>query len=1019
MSTTCTVAGANSAITAQSGTESAASTRETSKDRGNAPARTRAGPSSTAPLQSAAQTSDDALTLASSAHDALPSVQRRSGDQRGSSQDDFARAQAEQADDTAKAAVRAELDLAEQTLSPAHAERYLQDLRAAHGDSVHAQRLIDEAASASAPGGGAGKGSAPPAPTPVTQALAAALQAETQYLSLHSQAVPNDTYQRYVIEPKHLEVQARWQTVQAAVEQELSCVNPSQAHPYGADPVAARAGELMRLNDHPRFQQAVAAAVTSVADQRLARAGAASLADAYAQGGIAAAAGALARLTRLFTPSQSAYLVQYAQPTLDQMGAITAFDLGGDKQTKVMIDDLGRAARSGGPDVAQRLGETVAALYGSLDGDALYLSEALQASVASGTGPELAMAAAQALRASSQPELAELADSALVMGIHALPAAYEAAQQQYARRQIDLQLDLMGLKPALSAEEQADFSEAFWSDDTPWFDAEGNALPSNAAARAVIEKATGDVAHTLEVASAWLEQQALAGDAVAAKALLAGYQTLAVSVEHSQQSVEWMTRVGSDQALFAQVEKLAKVGDLNTWMQNNISADGISGMASKLIEQMATAPDQSKAEEYYEQFKKVVGDIGKVQKFAGLGKDIDAVLDHIDTMRSAAKLTTSGQSGSEDKFAKAAKALLEGWESKTPFQKTMTSVGLAIGFIDAGQYFHDGAYFKGILETAGVLKNSVEVSIGVLKVLTDAGKATAEVADFAQRASKVAAKYLPYAGAALSIIDVRTDIRELAKNPNAGEVLGALGSAVSLIGEIPKTFVVAWPIGAALGTVGMVLRDLGEFVDVATEHGAQVGQQRERQHRYLLAAGIDDATATSLFDAKSTIGLLSHFDLNEQQIRSLAADLGADDARSHTGHYMLLVAATLGLQGAEVESLVRQALAAPDPQAVNQSIVDGFFGDIEFTDGHAALAAIAHAGPDPSLQAHEEHALDQSIEEMRQNQLAWLQAQFPDAYDELEQSGHVRSPGELNYEYFFEYYRRPTPAGDPAGSPGP
>jgi hypothetical protein len=977
-------------------------------ERDAVPARARSGPASASePLRAAAQRTDDALRRAQTTRDTVRSLAQMPPQRQRALQGEIsqARADAAQADQAARDAVRSEVTLARQALTPAQADRYVEDLQLAHHTQPDQADLIDAAVAAQ------GANAAPARqPTPLEQKLDAAKRAEQEYLALVSQGAPSAAYQQYVIEPKRQAVEARWQEVQTAVEQELTSARVPPGLPFSYDPVVARAGQLAASDDHPRFQQIVSATQTKVVDQRLAQAGAAEVARAYEQGGAPAAASALANLTQSFTPPQAAQLVRHAASTIDQITSDLSTGPPGQDTVDATLTDLARAARHGGPEAAARIGQSLARVYDPQDSVlpavSQVLSEGLQSSVTSGAGAELAVATANALQASGNVSGAAMVDRALVEGIDGLRESNDEAQKQYVQKELELQQDLLEFGPAMTNDEKAKYAEAFWSDTTRPSDELHEGDLSHAEIRARADRSGDQLARALEVAGPRLEQQALAGDSQAAQALLEGHEALARSAEHAEQSVRWMTHIGNDDALFGKIDE-ATDGTLVDRLRDGISTDGVNGMAADLAAKMATAPDETTAERYYQHFKDVLGGVGKAKQLASFDDDVGKMLEQLDQVRDGIKHLKDDQLGDwarkryERQVRNAGVEMLEGWADKNGFQKALAGAGLAVGFIDAGKAFHDGEVFNGILESAGVAKDLTEVGIGVLKVWGDAGKLSSGAADFATQASKIGGKYLPFVGLTLDLIQARGDIAELSKNPNVGEALAGIGTVVSLVGDIPETVpILGTAVGGVLGTIGMAISGVGGFIDNLIEGDQAKNALEARQRKYFAAAGLDESTTQLLMGDKEVIAMLDNFNLEPPALRSLIRDVrAADPAHQEVAGHLMTIAASFGFEGPRADAFIRSGLAVSNPQDVLESthLPDPSASPYASVD---QMQYLTNLSEEPSVQSTRAEVTN----ELRQSQLQWLRTELPDVYEQA--FANVYTPqgyspfGEVNLGYF-------------------
>ncbi|EHR71409.1 hypothetical protein BurJ1DRAFT_2580 [Burkholderiales bacterium JOSHI_001] len=962
------------------------------------PVRARSGPAASPALQAAAQRTDQAARQAEAAQQHVQALEQVPVMHRPALRGELeqARIEASQTRTQARQAVTDERQLAQQTLSPAYLERYEEDLAAAHPGL--APPVAAPAAAAS---------TVPGTSPEIQSKLQAAEQAEQAYQDAAQAAPRNPEYRQEVLAPLRREADARWQAVSDALRSDLAGASVPAGVPVQADAVALRADQLARLApDNPTFQKLLADAKADVSANRQAQRDALEVQRVYQEQGAAAAAAELDRRAASGTPDQAQRLMQAAAPTLQHIVS----DLAASKDQKQLneaVASLSRAAAQAGPQATQDLARSLAAAFdekgvvtrvaGGGRGGGTYpvreflLDNALRNAVASGAGAELAVATADALRAVGKADAAGKVDQALAAGVQDLKAQYDAAQDQVAVLNQELQQDLARLGPALTPEQRAAYVKAFWADTQAPTDEAHKGQPSHAAALAQADASGDALAKALQAGGPALQRAAVGGNQDAAQALLEGHESLATSPEHAQQSLEWMADVGNDAAAFQAIDA-ATDGKLVDRLADGIGAEGMAAVAGKLTADVNATDDPALIAQLYDNFSALLGRIGQARQLGALKGDLLKAQQDIQHLRDLfAHVPLDRLDGAALKryqrgVKAAAEDMLGGWDSKSKFGKSLALAGLAVGLIDAGKAFHDGEMLQGVLASVSAGKDAAEIGIGLLKIAADAGKVSGE---FATGASKLGGKFLPLVGLGLDLIQAKGDVDALRSNPNAGEVVAMVGTVLSLASDVAEVVpILGTGIGAVLGTVGEILHAVGGFIDQLIE-GDQAAQARDaRTLQYLGAAGIAEPDAKALMDDSQGIALLDNFNMPPQQLRSLLGEIRrADGDHQAVAKHMMLLAAGLGLQGDQAAAFIRQGLAVKDAGDVQYQVTVGDLSVSPYPDAFLRQALI-----DPNTPADLRAQLTQ---EWRTSQLAWLKAELPEVYDSLF-LGHNTPLGEVN-----------------------
>jgi hypothetical protein len=944
------------------------------------------GQSQKPPLANAAINTQIKVGDAANANQTLENLQKLPPSRRNAirAEIDIARRDATQADSQARTAIAEELDIAQTDLSPAHYGRYVEGMER---DFTHdsAQQALVRSALANAPQSVQYVAS----PNPTDPALAdikdqakAVGEAETRYATVveESKNLPPHIQSLTTSGAKADLDQKRAKLDQMIADDLTAAATQKPTSPYAA-PLEDRARMIAALDPANKTLQATVTETTrQIATERVTTPAVDSVNRTYTEKGAVAAAEELATRAAQMTPEQSARMVERLDGTIEQI----ATDLGKSRNQDDVnkgVAGLARAAEKAGPEATQQIAESLITGFddagvvvgGSRAGAVrdYKLDNALQAAIGDGAGANLAVATSDALTAAGRADAANKIDEATVSGVEELRKDFDATQESYAKLEAELNADLAQFGPGLTQEQRTAYVEAFWADSTRPTDEKHKDDLSHAEVKAKFESIDEQLSSTLAVAGPRMEEMARAGNEHAGEKLLDAYETLARTPQHAQESIEWMNRVKGDSALFGKIDGFIN-DDLNKRFEEKISSDGVQSMASKLLADMANASDPKAAEKIYNTFKETLSNIGLSRTAKDTITDVFTKVDKIRADINALKKLDRSDVN-YDKIVKRlesnTKSLVDGFGEKGKFAKSLAVVGVAVGLADSYLAFKDGNMPEGIKSAISASADAAEVGIGVLGILQKAGKVSGEVAE---GAGKFGAKLLPVIGLGLDLVQGADDIKQLLSNPNAGEVIAGIGTALNLASDVVEFVPIAGTaLGAVIGGVGSLLHGIGGFVDNLIEGDQAKDALNDRQRAYLDKAGLDKPTADNYVKTGYALSFYENFDMSPEAVRNLVnREASLDGDQSNLTRVAMETAAAFGLKGERAEKFFDSVYNSPNAQ----KLMNDPYADYSSTQRDPNfLGRVTGDNADDR---------DYLMHELRTDQAEWFKENMPDVYDQ-------------------------------------
>ncbi len=803
-----------------------------------------------------------------------------------------------------------------------------------------------------------------------------------------------------------------------------------QGPSYPGDPLTAeqrvegRAAVIKALAPgDASFTALVDGVKTQINENRAVDASSAEVQRVYEQDGAVAAARALDRLTAA-NPEVAGRIVAESSDTIDAITAdLGRFDRSDEGAARDVITALGAAAELGGASSIEQVAASIA--NGAADSDfGAYalgphgnpaiptyagLNGVLGQVIEAGGSTALAVATADALRAGGRTEAAAKVDQAVVNGVDGLRADFEDISAQYAQREIQLQKDLAAFGPALTADEQAAYIEAYWADESTIEAGDDGTLASNAEVRRRVAAGDDQLAAALEAATPTLERLALTGDENADEVMLDAYESLARTPAYAERATDWAQRVENNPALFEKLDGFVD-DDLATRLQDGIRADALESMASQLLVNIAAA-DPSERQ-------------GLISTFIDKARLLDSSGAYLDDIEKITQINDDWQefqrlsalpAGHPDRakiatfearLADNAEGLVDGWGDKNGFGKSLAVVGLVVGFADTVESYRSGDLPGAVLAAIGTGKDAAEIGIGMLGVIGKGGRVigldaanfgsdAASVARLGAKAADFGARFLPLVGFGLDAVQLTDDIDQLRTNPNFGEGIAAVGTVLALGGDALEVIPLAGTVlGGALGAIGSLIHGVGGFIDGLIEGSDVEDALHARQRSYLEAADLDKESARNLVENHQQVALLENFGMRPEFVRELV-NRGASDPTDSEGLLMRLAfdsAAAHGLTGAVAERFIGDVLASPNGADVS-------WADVGYSNALLGLIDLA--------QIVDGAGTYNTLDQTRGAQIEWFRQNMPDIYDKYfapipglpssAQPGNYAGPGNSGY----------------------
>lgn len=541
------------------------------------------------------------------------------------------------------------------------------------------------------------------------------------------------------------------------------------------------------------------------------------------------------------------------------------------QDTESTLVALAHAAKLAGPAATADLAKRLAAHTPSSNVEDW--DDGITASIRAGAGPELALALVKELEAARKPQAAQQISNALVNGVDKLRESAKGSVEKLAELEARLAQDMAGFGAALKPEERARYEDAFWS------------LPANAKVRSDAERLTKDLSRAIQVAGPKLEAMARTGHENAGEVTLDTYELLAKVPAHAEQALLWAGKLGNDPALFGKIDGFVK-DNLEQRLSNGLVADGTAALQQQLIQKYANDPNGQ--QKLIADTKRIFAGYKNAKSFASLGKQISSFLDN--TERFANGSTPH------------AKKLLEGFAGQTRLGKALAVYGVASGLFKTGKAIANGDELAALKSALGTGKAGLELAAGVLGAYSGAAKLSGS--------AEFIGKFAPGLGLVLDAIQFGQDINELRKDPNAGEVVKAIGTLVQLGGDVAGYVpVLGTAVDGLLTVAGSVIHLVGDFVDGLIEGNAERDKLRAEQAALLkTATGLHIDRAKELVSTPaSTYKRLTDLGLDVGMIRGLAlSEVKLDSTEALTA---ITTAALFGLDAKETEAFVKRAVA--------------------------------------------------------------------------------------------------------------
>jgi hypothetical protein len=648
--------------------------------------------------------------------------------------------------------------------------------------------------------------------------------------------------------------------------------------------------------------------------------------DAHARGGTAAASQALeAEARALGSPEQVDALLQELAPTVDAISADLAHRArhdvddsgeGASRITDASLTSLAAVAElasdEGVEHLAGSLGQSFAA-----EGDDSNLNQfddRLGELAEQGLGARLS--GALALDLITNRGLLDAGNAILnttTEAVDQIRGDYAQAQGELAQLEQRLAGDLAAFGSAMTPEQRQAYTDAFW------------ATPERADVRNRAGQLGDQLAETLREAGPALEALAARGDEGSAKALFESYLLLASSDEHATSAIEFTGRLAHNPALAAKIDEHTD-GNLEERLSNEVLAQAMPRAQAHILAAHADAGPQGAARAA-EELDALFGPLSTSTVFSGIKRDVD-------NLRQGLQALARFRDGASWDLARA-QTILQGWDQKNPFMRSMAVVMVGYGIFAGAQAFGDGNYPEALRNFLSSARGGVEVAAGLVGLFSR----TAHLADDVAR---VGGKFLPAVGLALDAVQLAEDIGRLRDGgADAGEIVSLVGTGISLVGDVLEFVPGAGTVlGGALGVVGSVVHALGGFIS-GFINGDRERRELEADRRALLgAAELPQDVSEALLADPDTAAQLANLGFTREQylgqIRMMGEAYNTSNGERLEGlHAAWRTAALLGLQGAEADAFVRE-LSQQDVNALrqlNSEIGPGYFYDPDYGGG--------------------------------------------------------------------------------------
>lgn len=593
----------------------------------------------------------------------------------------------------------------------------------------------------------------------------------------------------------------------------------------------------------------------------------ARVATALATGGPKAGALQLEKeIAASTSPDQRKAIYEANKSAIDQ--ALAKFEPLSKKDSQQVIVSLGHAAELAGPeavkDFATRAAKAIAT-QGVGDFD-----DGFKNLVTAGVSPEVALATAAELKKLGKTEEASAIENAVFHGIEQLTGDVKKYADQKAALDARLAQDMAQFGGSMTPAERQTYQEEFWK------------LPEHAAVKAKAEQLSERLSKATTAARPAMEAAALAGNELAGEKLLDANEQLARFPKYAEQAITWVKDLGANKALFDKIDGFTN-GSLETRLSDGLMTDATTSVQTQLLAQYGDSPDGKKL--LLAKMKELYGDFKLAKSLPKLAKDVASFLD--DTERFA--------NGSPQRLEQIANSFSE----KSKFGKAAAIFSIAAGLYGTGKALADGNYVEALKKGLGTTASGLELTAGLLNAYSNAAGASSDAAKFL-------GKFAPAIGMVLDAVQFGQDINELRNDPNAGEIVKAVGTLLQLGGDVAGYIPVAGTLVDGVLTIGgSLIHAIGGFIDGLIEGNDKRDALNAEQTALLAkATGIPTDQAKELVKTSATtMQRLSEMGFGPKEIRELATNPKVDLNSQEFG-YALKTAALFGLSPKDTKAFL-------------------------------------------------------------------------------------------------------------------
>lgn len=450
------------------------------------------------------------------------------------------------------------------------------------------------------------------------------------------------------------------------------------------------------------------------------------------------------------------------------------------------------------------------------------------------------------------------------------------AHSELALHEARLAEDLQMYGPVMTPEEQQKYIDAFW------------AQPEHAKARADAAAADDAFSKTMAAMRGPLEAAARAGDTDAAKALVAGAETLALSDHHAGEAAQIVLDLGNDQVLFDAVNQ-AVDGKLEQRLADDVLAQALPRLQA---EALATQDEAA-----FKQTLTSLTKMGAAKNLAGEVKKLEETLAELKADPNAFRIDR-----------------LQTAPGKLGLAMKSIAVVSAITTLANG----DKTGLQRLQATLQGVKAGYELGTGVLSTFAKAANLTGDAAKFG-------AKFLPYVGLAIDSVQFAQDIHKLLDGGNAGDWIAAGGTGICLLGDLAGCIpLIGFLPDAGLGALGMVVQGIGGLISNIISGNEKAEKLANERTALLDAAGVS-GEARRLIDLldPTTLKRMGLLGLDRAQAIGLLQSMeGAFATGSEEAAFAFLTAmdvgAGFGLQGEQLLAFIEEfcEAAAKNPEGM-------------------------------------------------------------------------------------------------------